>query len=442
MKSKILIFFIFTFCICNSANAQSVFFMQYRYTNIADTTLYNVFLVRMEDGSGFYRVKFYDPESESDILVELMMEEKFFKDKNGFTDTTKIYFKGSDPHIVFGDKDYKYYPERFWFKMDLNTGLYEPWAVTSPDEKGIAAQGKFVAPPELLEDEDLTEEFVSEFFLKDEELYQSLFATTQRSLTPSQKQARLHLVIVANTEDETIGNTCVLDKDRTLKTFKDLAEFLGIGFNPKVIFGNTFNKQNVQTAVQSLYPSPKDIVVFYYSGHGFNDPKANKSFPNMALSNKSFEDALASSLNIEDVYNDIKRKGARLNLVISDCCNNDPEDKMDMSCDIPRTRSSTLGWSLENCKALFMNEKPLSILMTAAQKGEKSTGNGTYGGFFTSQFRSNLTNYFGFFQKYPTWEVILAEAKKETTEQAENSRCSKANETVKTYKQHPVYKIN
>jgi hypothetical protein len=137
----------------------------------------------------------------------------------------------------------------------------------------------------------------------------------------------------------------------------------------------------------------------------------------------------------------LKKKGARFNLVISDCCNNGPDDRASISCDIPRTRSSSLGWSLENCKALFMSEKPTSIIMTAAQKGEESTGNGMYGGFFTNQFRTNLISYFGPFHQFPTWNAILVEAQKSTIEQAENSRCSEANQTVKTFKQHPVYRI-
>jgi hypothetical protein len=41
---------------------------------------------------------------------------------------------------------------------------------------------------------------------------------------------------------------------------------------------------------------------------------------------------------------------------------------------------------LKNCRALFMNDKPLSVLMTAASKGELSAGNST-GGIFTFNFR-------------------------------------------------------
>ncbi|MGG9962837.1 caspase family protein [Ferruginibacter sp. SUN106] len=440
MRAKITLTILLVFAIGCTAYSQSVYYLNYRFTNIQDTTLYHVFLVRYDDGTGFYRVRFYDDVSKEDVLVDLNMEEMYAVDKKGNIDQTKLYFKGSDPEIIAGDKSIKYYPERFWFKMDTRTGVYEPWGVTSPDEKGTA-QGKFVDPPELIDQQDLTKDFVSIFFLENEDFYENLFTTTSRALTPDQKKTQLHIIIVANTEDESIGNTCVLDKDRTLKTFKDLAEYLGIGFDPKVIFGSDYNKQNVQNAIQSLNPGAKDIVVFYYSGHGFSNQNDTRQFPNMALSNKSYEDALASSMNIEDVFSTIKKKGARFNLVFSDCCNNNPDDKASVSCDIPRTRSSSLGWSLDNCKTLFMNEKPMSILMTAATKGELSNGNASYGGFFTNQFRTELVNYFGPFHQNVTWDAILEEAKKQTTEKAEKTRCSDSGQPVKTYKQHPVYKI-
>lgn len=440
MKSKLIGLCIICIFATEAAQSQSLFYMAYRFTDLADTAEYNVFLVREEDGTGFYRVRFTDAETHEDMVVELDMEEKYFTEKNGYTDTTKLYFKGSNPRIIQGDKDYKYYPERFWFKQDRNTGLFEPWAVTSPDEQGTA-NAKFTEPPVLLEQQDLTEDLVGAFFFEDDAFYKNLFTVKPRSLTPQQRKDVLHLVIVANTDDDLIGNTCVLDKDRNLKMFKDLAEFMGIGFDSKVIFGADFSKQNVASAVNNLQPNAHDLVVFYYSGHGFNDPNANRSYPNMALSNKSFDDAMASSMNIEDVYNTIKAKGARFNLVLSDCCNNRPDDRAILSCDVPRTRSTTLGWSLENCKALFMNEKPISILATAAQRGEQSTGNISYGGFYTHNFRTNLISYFKPLHIYPTWPMLLQEAEKSTVEQAENSRCSQRGEGLKTYKQHPIYRI-
>jgi len=438
MRAKI--FFIFLFVAASAASyAQSVYYFKYHYTNIEDTTTYHAFLVSFDDGTGFYRVRYYDEESKQDAIVEMDMKEEVAV-INGVEDVTKIYFKGFNPEIITGDKSIKYYPERFWFQLDAGTGLYEPWAVTSPDEGGVA-QGVFLEKPDLIEPKDLTKEFVSYFFLETDDFYENSFTATTRSLTPEEKKTQLHLIIVANTEDTEVGPSSTIDKNRNLKTFKDVSDFLGIGFAPVTIYGDDFSKQKVDNAIQALKPGPKDIVIFYYTGHGFNNLQKNSTYPDIALSNKGYEDNMANSLSIEEVYNRIKMKGARFNLVISDCCNTDANAKTQVSGDLVTKRSSGLGWNLGNCKALFLNEKPMSILMTAATKGEESAGNIVYGGFFTHHFRTALTDYFGPFHQNVTWDVILNEAKKQTIERANGTRCSKPGEPEKRCNQHPFYRI-
>ena len=441
MQSKILIVFVWILCTSVTTRAQSLFHLQYRNPDPAESTIYNIFLVRNDNGSGFYRVNYRDRQTGQENVVGFTVEQKVFTDENGVINENKLYLRGLNPQLISRDTNYNYQPILIWFNKDTATGLFEPSGLSFPGQKG---EFNFAAPPQLLHEADLTQELVSPFFLPVEDFYKSLFDPpilmgTNDPRPP--KKPDLHLVIVANTEAEDIGNTCALDKDRTLKIFKDLAEYLELGFKPKLIFGNNYNKKNVQSALKALRPGKKDIVVFYYSGHGFSDPKNDRPFPNMALSNKSYDNAVASAMNIEDVFETIRKKGARFNLVLSDCCNNSPDDRTEISCDLPRTRSSGLGWRFENCRSLFLDSSPKSILMTAAQKGEVSAGNVTYGGFFTNQFRTNLTMYFGFLQRDPTWDAVLEAARQTTTTQSENSRCSNTGEKLKTYKQHPLYKM-
>ncbi len=127
-----------------------------------------------------------------------------------------------------------------------------------------------------------------------------------------------------------------------------------IQFVPKMIFGKEFSKINVDNAINAISPGPADIVVFYYSGHGFSNIKDKYSFPYLDLRDKSFQTyGGAYTLNIEDIYNRIRAKGARLNLVFSDCCNSDPSQSSIITSDVAGTRSSSIGWNINNCKALF-----------------------------------------------------------------------------------------
>ena len=83
------------FLLCAFAcNAQSIFSIQYRFTNIQDTTLYNVFLVRYDDGKGFYRVNFFDTYSNDYMVIDLDMEETVYKDRMECTMKIKYFSKG------------------------------------------------------------------------------------------------------------------------------------------------------------------------------------------------------------------------------------------------------------------------------------------------------------------------------------------------------------
>lgn len=90
----------------------------------------------------------------------------------------------------------------------------------------------------------------------------------------------------------------------------------------RVIAGTKYNKKNVELAIKNLKPVPdKDIVVFYYTGHGFRKPTERKKisqFPFLDLRSKTDSNYMAQSrLNIEkDIFNKIVSKGARFNLVL------------------------------------------------------------------------------------------------------------------------------
>ncbi|MCC7524813.1 MAG: hypothetical protein IT250_08325, partial [Chitinophagaceae bacterium] len=162
-------------------------------------------------------------------------------------------------------------------------------------------------------------------------------------------------------------------------------------------------------------------------------------FPFLDLRDKAFQNFGGEfTLNIEDIYKRIQSKGARLNLVLSDCCNADPSQSNTISTDVATTRTSSIGWNMENCKALFMNTQPVSILMTAASKGELSAGNGT-GGIFTFNFRESLEKSIGHFANKVSWQQLLTAAQQQTITKAQRTWCDKEKKIV--CKQKPTYKL-
>jgi Caspase domain len=431
---------------CSISYSQSLYEFDYYFDIKKVREYYKAFLVRNEDGTGFIRVSFKDDKTGKPIIVDMRMQEHYMGDESENddrkTDSSILVFEGIDPQVIVGEKNIVYDPDVFWFEKNKETGFYEPWAVVSEGEKEKDDVEGVITKMKLLNQEDLTEDFVLQYFTKKDDFYINLFEASTRNLTPEIKGCRLFLIIVANTEDKSIGSTCMVDKDATYKTFSELSEFLEAEFVPKTIFGKEFSKVNVDNAINELKPSSNDIVVFYYSGHGFSNVKDSYTFPFLDLRDKTYQTyGGAYTLNIEDIYKRIKAKGARLNLVFSDCCNADPTQTTLMSSDGATTRSSSIGWSKENCKALFMNPKPTSILMTAASKGELSAGNST-GGIFTFNFRESLEKSIGPFYFNSNWNAILTTAKTQTVNKAKHTWCMQPDNSRQVCQQNPVFKMD
>lgn len=439
MCSRIVLISILSFLGIACYAQSSVYEFEY-YFDINNTREnYNAFMVRNGDGTGFMRVRFIDEATKAPIIIDLMMEEHYMGEEDDGTggDSSILVFEGYDPQVIVGPKDEKYDPDIFLFSKNEASGYYEPEAVISKDDDGKDVEGVFKM--NLLNESDLSKALVSKYFTPEDGFFENFFEEATVRIPPAQKSTKLFLLLVANTDDISIGPTCVVDKDATYKTFSQLAEFMQIQFVPKVIFGKDFTKVNVDNAINAIQPNPSDIIVFYYSGHGFAYTTDNHQFPFLDLRDKAFQNFGGEfTLNIEDIYKRIQSKGARLNLVLSDCCNADPSQSNTISTDVATTRTSSIGWNMENCKALFMNTQPVSILMTAASKGELSAGNGT-GGIFTFNFRESLEKSIGHFANKVSWQQLLTAAQQQTITKAQRTWCDKEKKIV--CKQKPTYKL-
>ena len=150
-------------------------------------------------------------------------------------------------------------------------------------------------------------------------------ASTTNTTTPSISAVpKLHLVVVANTIVPDIGSSCVVDRDNILQEFDDISDGLGIEIKKHVIDGQDLSKANVRSTINGLSPGSNDIVVFAYSGHGYRWSDQVSTYPNMAMYYSRYESpSNSNSYNLQEVYDLIVSKGARLNIVLGDCCNND-----------------------------------------------------------------------------------------------------------------------
>lgn len=83
------------------------------------------------------------------------------------------------------------------------------------------------------------------------------------------------------------------------------------------IYGLNLSPERCKEEIQNLKCTSEDIVVFYYVGHGARSLYDKTKFPQMAMGQTN-ESKLVPTVW---VYNELKKKNARLTITMSMCCN-------------------------------------------------------------------------------------------------------------------------
>jgi hypothetical protein len=108
-----------------------------------------------------------------------------------------------------------------------------------------------------------------------------------------------------------------MDRKKQQAYFSKIATKLEIPIVIKEVLGKELNKTNVLNKINEITPNKSDIVIFYYSGHGYSR-EDGRLFPYLDLRyDKDIPIRKEDELNMEEIYEMIKNKPSRLNLVIS-----------------------------------------------------------------------------------------------------------------------------
>lgn len=402
---------------------------------------YEALLVADDAGTSFARISFTTTADQPSMLAEMTSTLQFITGEDGQTDTTQFFYKIASPVIIRGNKQTTIPEVEFWFRMNPVTKLAEPASVKMTSA-GIADQGSPFVTAQLLGSESLTRASLLPFFEDNDSFLNNLFNPAVRGLTDLEKMTRIHLLIVANTNDATIGVPCNNSMNLIEETFSNLAAYMGLQILVTKVFGPTYNKANIEKQISLLKPGFNDVLIFYYVGHGFRKAKDNRSFPFLDLRANPKEDFMQQSLNLEDIYNSLKLKNARLNIVLGDCCNADPFAGNPMAAADPRPRASELDFNLEKCRALFLSTKRMSLLMTAAEKGQLASCNVDLGAFFSFYFKGSLEGYLRDAKnKNVSWYQVIDRAKLQTVDKARRTYCSKPYVATNICRQTPQYQV-
>ncbi|MBP5706010.1 MAG: caspase family protein [Spirochaetales bacterium] len=219
----------------------------------------------------------------------------------------------------------------------------------------------------------------------------------------------MHFIMAAATLDKTIGKSVKTDLNLAEPEFKRFAEQLKINYNEYIISDKNFNRDNILKAIKSIKPSPNDIIVFLYSGHGFRFDDDTDEYPNMFLTYK--KDLNKNDyLGVSEVYNMLTAKKARMTIVLSDCCNSyygATRREVDSSA---LTTRGLANYNLSKLEKLFIKSSG-TIKITAAKAGQYALCDAK-GGFLLTSFLNNIHSMVSAVStQEPSWQTITDNAR-------------------------------
>lgn len=216
------------------------------------------------------------------------------------------------------------------------------------------------------------------------------------STNESVTRTKFILLIAANTLDPVIGGGCKADIASVKEMFEKLSLEMDFNFIELTIAAEEYGKENILEAIRLLTPGSNDIVLFYYTGHGFSYEQDDaKKYPQVDFrphpSSDNIDVINSNTENLADLFDMIKSRGARLNIVLGDCCNSLIEFKrVFKGADTGRRRRELpVPINKKSCEVLFC-DYTASILVASAGKGEYAVSDDQLGSIFTYNFAKRL----------------------------------------------------
>lgn len=207
--------------------------------------------------------------------------------------------------------------------------------------------------------------------------------------------ANFHSIIVADTEDESVGANVQTDLDLLRKETQRIALHTGLHLKETIFKVN--KPEKLFATLKSLKIDKNDVIMFFYSGHGYNSDQIGKTpWPFL-----NFDDYKGVAL--KDIISILKGKHARLTLIFSNSCNKElpPYAIPPIYVKLAQKDKAQVK---KNYNSLFLNSKGI-VIGTSSKKGQYSWSHSN-GSLFVKSF----VNSFAQLQEYPqnvTWDEFI-----------------------------------
>lgn len=197
----------------------------------------------------------------------------------------------------------------------------------------------------------------------------------------------LHAILTTDLNAYKIERAIKKDLDRMQKEIKSIVKFTGLKLKEKLFIGKKTDPQELIDYLRDLEVGQDDVILFYFSGHGFRmNQSINCPWPILAFEKSGV------GIQFEEIASFLKAKNARLTLIFADCCNHAsnfkfPKKIIDENDELFQ-KSVKIRLKERYCK-LFLEPSGL-LVVSSAQAGEYSYTSNIEGSLYTIALTNGL----------------------------------------------------
>lgn len=202
----------------------------------------------------------------------------------------------------------------------------------------------------------------------------------------------VHLILVSDTEDNSIGKGCAVNHEALKITFQNIVVATKYDLSIIEIHGGSFNHIILQQQINNLDVKNTDVVFFYYSGHGKNS--VINSWPQLLI---------GGNIYLDGIHETLVSKNAKLTLTVGDCCNFVTGEKF-------QPIASKSIYKPETCENIFSISNK-NILVCSSSQGELAYYSPSIGGLYTASFVNAISEELSIENKNISWEAVFEKTK-------------------------------
>ncbi|CDZ79916.1 putative protein containing caspase domain protein [Candidatus Rubidus massiliensis] len=232
---------------------------------------------------------------------------------------------------------------------------------------------------------------------------------------------QVHFIVVADNQANNIEDVVHANQILINEFIQDLIEVTNLKINSLNLTESNFNAKTIWSCLKEKQINANDIILFYYTGHGYRNEFQETVWPSLYLTNEK------AGLDFTDILQILQEKRPALLLALADCCNNIIPSKFAPPIIKAQLHHHKIIGDNFKKNVTYLFSTKGTVVISAAKAGSFAYGT-SKGGFFTKSFLDSFNLI-----PHISWEESIKSMQKLLIHYVDPKSDSKRKQEIQSY---------